>query len=75
MLAACGTAAPATTTTAPVAQAACPSDLATLIGTSCSVEGATCGHGSDTGLSNIVVCRTGTWRQVEVPPPPPTTGP
>lgn len=72
----CGTGgAPMTgTTTTPsgggAAAAGCPSDLATLVGQPCSDDGRSCGSAGSTGFSNIVVCKTGRWQQVEVPPPP-----
>jgi hypothetical protein len=53
----------------PVSVAVCPSDIATLVGKPCS-PAQTCGSASGTGFSNVVVCRGGTWQQVEVPPPP-----
>jgi hypothetical protein len=66
--------APTGSATAP----ACPDDVATLVGTPCPAENATCGADAArkaTGFSNVVVCRNGTWAQVEVPPPPPPPPP
>jgi hypothetical protein len=68
------TAQPTTPTTPTTPEAGCPADLGAAVGTDCPTEGHACNKRAvqqATGLSNLIVCRQGTWTVVEVPPPAP----
>jgi hypothetical protein len=57
-----------------VPEPGCPEKLGAAVGTDCPTEGHVCNQRAvqrATGLSNLIVCRQGTWTVVEVPPPAP----